>query len=180
MPTPLAHAGFALAAALLGRVDPGARHGRREVLALVVLANLADVDFVPGLVTGDAVAFHHGLTHSVLFALLAGAATARLAGIERRLAVVVALSHPVLDWLTGEPGADVARYGVALWWPWPARYMCDVHVFGAYHIDTMGLVGGVLTAGALGPLAREVAFVAACLGVAAAGRALSKPPVRGA
>jgi len=81
----------------------------------------------------------------------------------------------VLDWLTGEPGADVARYGVALWWPWPGRFMSGLHVFGAYHIDTMGLVGGVLTEGALGPLAREVAFVVACFAVAAAARTASRP-----
>lgn len=170
MPTPLAHAGFALAAALAGRVGAPPR-----VVALVVLANLADLDFLPGLVTGDAVAFHHGVTHSLLFALLAGALFARGAGIAPSLAVVVALSHPVLDWLTGERGADVARYGVALWWPWPARYMSGVHVFGAYHIDTMGLVGGVLTRGALGPLAREVAFVLACLAVAAIARRPGRP-----
>lgn len=170
MPTPLAHAGFALAAALAGRVGHAPR-----VAALVVLANLADLDFVPGLVSGDAVAFHHGVTHSLLFALVAGALAARLAAIDLRVAVVVALSHPVLDWLTGEPGADVARYGLALWWPWPARYMSDVHVFGAYHIDTMGLVGGVLTRGALGPLAREVAFVVACFVVAAVARRGSRP-----
>ena len=173
MPTPLAHTGFALAVAL-GIPRSGLNTGlvARQVGALVVLANLADVDFAPGLVTGNAVAFHHGFTHSFLFAGLAAFAVARVFGLAPWRAFACAASHPVLDWLTGEPGADVARYGVALFWPWPARFMSDAHVFGVYHIDRLGLLGGVLNLGALEPLSRELVFVVGCM---ALGLAASRP-----
>jgi membrane-bound metal-dependent hydrolase YbcI (DUF457 family) len=134
-------------------------------LPLVLLANAADVDFLPGVITGNAVAFHHGVTHSFLFAIAVGLAVARSLRIDVRLALLTAVSHPILDWLTGEPGADVATYGVALCWPLPTRYMCDWHLFGAYHIDSLGLIGGVLTPGAVVPMFREVGFVGTCLAI---------------
>lgn len=163
MPTPLAHTGFALALLTAAGIPRGGllTYG----LPLVLLANAADIDFFPGVITGNAVAFHHGVTHSLLFALVVGLAVARSLRIDVHLALLTAVSHPILDWLTGEPGADVATYGVALWWPLPTRYMCDWHLFGAYHIDSLGLIGGVLTPGAVVPMLREVGFVATCLAI---------------
>lgn len=170
MPTPIAHAGVAVALALLDA--PGSR---ARALALLVLANAADLDFVPGVLTGDPVAFHHGASHSVLFAACAAMAAARVVarGDRRFLALgaAAALSHPLMDYATGEPGADVARYGVALGWPSPVRYMAASPWFGAYHIDRLGLVGGVLTRGAVAPLLRELAFVVGAIGLASAWRA---------
>lgn len=163
MPTPLAHTGFALALLIATGVPASGRVG--TALPLVLLANAADIDFVPGLLSGNAVAFHHGVTHSLLFAFAAGLIVARSLRISVPLALLTALSHPVLDWLTGEPGANVATYGVALCWPLPTRYMCDWHLFGAYHIDSLGLIGGVLTPGAVVPMVREVGFVLISLAV---------------
>lgn len=198
MPTPLAHSGFALAVALAA--SPGKMPALRSTVALIFLANAADLDFVPGILTGQPVAYHHGASHSFLFAavmaalvtaVMAAMVTAMVSRIEdvpRRFsawAALAAASHPVLDWVTGEPGADVAKYGVALFWPSPVRYMSDTHVFGAYHIDTMGLIGGVLTLGAIVPLLRELGFVALTLGLAAvwrrvrAGMAFGAPPIEG-
>ncbi len=172
MPTPLAHSGFALALAFAAA--PGKLPAPRTTLALIFLANAADLDFVPGILTGQPVAYHHGVSHSFLFAAIMTAMVTpmvtRIAPDPRRFSVwatLAAASHPVLDWVTGEPGADVAKYGVALLWPSPVRYMSDTHVFGAYHIDTMGLIGGVLTFGAVLPLLREVGFVALMVSLAA-------------
>ena len=192
MPTPIAHTGFALAVALAarpsGRPDTAAA---MDAATLIVLANLADIDFLPGVLVGNAVAWHHGATHSILFAGLTasialflraarppGGVLAGTRGTPLRPSArwglacsLAALSHPVLDWLTGEAGADVQTYGIEAFWPVSTtRYMSDWHAFGAYHIDTMGLFGGVLTAGALGNLGREVGFAAVCIGLAAAGR----------
>lgn len=173
MPSPLAHGAVAAALAALDRAPAG--RWRARALALWGLANAADLDFVPGVLTGDPVAFHHGASHSIAVAItlaLAGAwAVARGDAGFRAMALTAALSHPLLDYATGEPGADVARYGVALGWPWPARYMAASPVFGAYHIDTMGLFGGVLTRGAAGPLARELGFALVSIGLAVAWRA---------
>jgi membrane-bound metal-dependent hydrolase YbcI (DUF457 family) len=177
VPTPLAHSGFALALALAA--SPGKRPPLRYTAALIFAANAADLDFVPGILTGQPVAYHHGASHSFLFAtLIAAIVTALVPRIAQdprgapepgkfwRWATLAACSHPLLDWVTGETGADVAKYGVALLWPSPVRYMSDTHVFGAYHIDTMGLIGGVLTFGAVLPLLREVGFVALMISLA--------------
>ena len=190
MPTPLAHSGFALAVALAA--SPGKMPALRSTVALIFLANAADLDFVPGILSGHPVAYHHGASHSFLFAaVMAALVTAMVSRIEdvpRRFsawAALAAASHPVLDWVTGEPGANVAKYGVALFWPSPGRYMSDTHLFGAYHIVSMGLIGGVLTLGAIVPLLRELGFVALTLGLAAvwrrvrAGMAFGAPPTEG-
>lgn len=174
MPTPLAHTGFALALLTAAGISRGG--ALTSGLPLVLLANAADIDFLPGVITGNAVAFHHGVTHSVLFALAAGLIVARFVRIDVRIALLTALSHPILDWLTGEPGADVATYGVALCWPLPTRYMCDWHLFGAYHIDSLGLIGGVLTPGAVVPMVREVGFVGACLAIGWVARCARSAP----
>lgn len=191
MPTPLAHSGFALAVALAA--SPGKMPALSSTVALIFLANAADLDFVPGIMTGQPVAYHHGASHSFLFATVMAASIAALTTrffSPRpphfwRWALLAASSHPVLDWVTGEPDADVAKYGVALLWPSPVRYMSDTHLFGAYHIDTLGLIGGVLTLGAVVPLLRELGFVAVALGLAAvwrrvrAGMAFGAPPTEG-
>lgn len=197
MPTPIVHTGLALALALAGaangpgpslRLPTGREHAVRA-LVLVGLANAADVDFLPGLLAGRAVAFHHGATHSVVFAV-GMAVLAWLCWAARYpdggsapghrwphrqigalpwlgLTLVAALSHPLLDWLTGEPAADVQRHGIEAFWPAsPTRYMSDWHAFGAYPIDRLGLVGGVFTGGAIGNLAREAGFALGSVAIA--------------
>jgi hypothetical protein len=54
--------------------------------------------------------------------------------------------------------------------------MSDWRAFGAYHIDTMGLFGGVFTTGAVGNLAREIAFATVALGL---GHALARGSRKG-
>ncbi len=175
MPTPFAHTGLAvaitIATAPAGAAPPRQRLGTAALL--VALANAADLDFLPGLCTGNAIAYHHGVSHSLVFALALGLLAARFTG--RGPALLAALSHPLLDWLTGEPGADAAIYGVQLFWPLPGRYMSALHMFGVYHIDALGLLGGVLAAEARRPLLREVAFVCATLGAAGLVRSRTRP-----
>ena len=186
MPTPIAHTGLALGLALAGDPEPARilwdrvalRRSLPMLVALVVIANAADVDFIPGVLTGSAVAFHHGPTHSLAFALgitvifqffLAARKPGSDPAPDRRTPLrpslwvvgMCALSHPLLDWLTGEPGADVQKYGIQAFWPFsPARFMVAHPVFGPYHIDTMGLLGGVFNLGAVANLAGELGFAA--------------------
>ena len=43
----------------------------RTMLAIALVASLVpDLDFVPGIVIGDMRAFHHGISHSLAFAVL--------------------------------------------------------------------------------------------------------------
>ncbi len=43
-------------------------------LYCMVMGNAADLDFIPGLMIGQATRFHHGITHSFGFAIIAGLA----------------------------------------------------------------------------------------------------------
>ena len=40
------------------------------VLLFVLFANAPDLDFVPGILLGDPGAYHHGISHSLGFALM--------------------------------------------------------------------------------------------------------------
>lgn len=106
MPTTIAHtiAGFAAADVT------GGRRGRGwwvTLLLALFLANLPDVDFLPGLLIGDARAFHRGPTHTLLAAVVVGIVFALMAGRRDRryvrafiFAFAMYGSHLVLDAIT--------------------------------------------------------------------------------
>ncbi len=97
------------------------RPGSKAVLAAIVFALAADLDFVPGLLVGQPALYHQGISHSVAFALAAGllgAVAVRLRGwsAARRFALFTAAygSHLVLDLL----GTDRRPpFGLPLLWP---------------------------------------------------------------
>jgi membrane-bound metal-dependent hydrolase YbcI (DUF457 family) len=119
VPSPLLHG-----AAGAGLAGVGWR--RREklfvIVALIVAANVADLDLLPGLVIGDASRYHHGFTHSLGAAVIAGVMAAaaatwfRLQGAVRFGVLVAAAfaSHVVLDMLSIGKSAYNA---VPLFWP---------------------------------------------------------------
>jgi hypothetical protein len=83
----------------------------------LICANLADVDFIPGLVTGNPRTFHRGPSHSILAALVAagvGAWLMRWSAVPwltgAGLIFLAYGSHVGLDYFT--PGR-----GVLLGWP---------------------------------------------------------------
>ena len=63
--------------------------------------------------------WHHGFTHSLVFAFLLGLTTAMLTGAKNARSVVMfsaaAASHTLLDFVMTE------SRGVALWWPFTDR-----------------------------------------------------------
>lgn len=71
MPSPLAHAvsGYVLAQFLPLTKPRISRRRRWEILCLypVFVATVADLDFIPQIITGES--FHRGLTHSLIFTL---------------------------------------------------------------------------------------------------------------
>ncbi len=129
MPSPVGHslAGLALAAlaSFRGR-DPEWRRTLcrywKPAAAGILLANLPDIDYLPGLLTGDFNAFHHVYTHSLGWILLTSAGLAALAfglGHSRPgrwfvFPFVLQLSHLVMDMLTddGRP-----PFGILFLWP---------------------------------------------------------------
>lgn len=166
MPTILSHSAVPLAIGLgLGsRVVT-----KRLLLAGVVASVLPDLDVIGfrfGVHYADA-AGHRGLTHSLLFALVLGAAAvlmARQLRVARGLAFAfvfgAALSHGLLDMLTN------GGLGVALFWPF-----CDDRLFFPVHpiqVSPFGL--RVFSAAGLRVFASEALWVwvpaaAVCLGL---------------
>ncbi|MGD8396102.1 MAG: metal-dependent hydrolase [Candidatus Eiseniibacteriota bacterium] len=150
MPTPIAHslAGIALFAA---RPD---RRGRDlALLATVLAAALApDLDFVPGMLIGNADRFHHGPSHSLFAGLVGGvvlgALVARRAGwpTGRRYGLAFAVgyaSHVVLDMFCIDTRPP---FGVPLLWPfWDGYLASPVEVFLDIHRDrdTAAFVGSL-------------------------------------
>ncbi|HEX9638046.1 MAG TPA: metal-dependent hydrolase [Acidobacteriota bacterium] len=124
MATPIGHAlaGCAIAACARRKLGLG-------ILAFAAFAaNAADLDFVPGLLAGDAGRYHHYASHTLLAGALFGAACALIAwrrcerGAALRFGALAALlyaSHPLLDALSNDTGFP---YGCPLFWPLSGRY----------------------------------------------------------
>jgi inner membrane protein len=96
----------------------------RLAAACAAAGSAADLDFLPGLLIGDAGAFHHGLTHSVgAAALFAGVLAAWAPGGGRCRWLLFGLlaygSHVLLDALARDTSAP---YGVPALWPVSVAY----------------------------------------------------------
>lgn len=123
MATPVGHMLAGATASLAsGRRDPVLRQ-----LALGALAGaMPDLDFLPGLVVGDPATFHHGPSHSLAFALLAGAIVWILVRRNRwKWALTCGTayaSHLLLDTLTRDPSFPV---GIQLFWPVSEAYIAS-------------------------------------------------------
>jgi inner membrane protein len=93
----------------------------RSLYGWIILgASLPDLDFIPGLILGQGGRFHHGISHSIGFALLAalliGIGAVLVKNGERLikvagLAFCLILSHLILDYFTESPK------GFPLFWP---------------------------------------------------------------
>ena len=139
MPLPVAHSmmGYVLSDVMKVRL---AQKTWRNVLIFAVLANLPDIDFLPGFLAGQPNSFHHSFVHSLGFAIFVGL----VGGLiyywrQRRNAAAVAeqqkttpgfwpymvaisvavFSHCVLDMFTVD-GSE--PYGMPTLWPLDTRY----------------------------------------------------------
>lgn len=113
MPLPVAHSLIAasVAAALCRRSEAPLQ----LFLLSALLGVCPDFDYALNLLQIGRGGWHHGFTHSIVFALFVGALTTFVSGWRtvRRFIVFSAAtaSHPLLDYLMTE------SRGVALWWP---------------------------------------------------------------
>lgn len=119
-----------------------------QLVLLVLLANLADVDFFFGLFTGaNANALHHGFTHSLaaaVFVALAVSCVWRIAGGFWRSAILYFLaysSHLLIDLCTGARlGWNGTASGIPLLWPWEKEFRSPlVLLVGVRHKDLPAL-----------------------------------------
>ena len=153
--SPVAHsfAGFwtfmLLAARLKVRLATACWQYLPQLILLVLLANLADVDFLFGLGTGTkADAVHHGFTHSfaaAVFVALTVSCVWRMAGSFWRSATLCFLaysSHLIIDLFTGTKlGWNATASSIPLFWPWERDFRSPlVLIVGVKHKDFPALL----------------------------------------
>jgi inner membrane protein len=169
MPSPVGHL-FAGTIVYLAAT----RRTRRSaaVLAVALCGALApDLDFVPGIAIGNMRAFHHGISHSIVFALLFGVATFLVAArwCDRTLALLLSMvataaygSHVFLDFISVNPGAK----GVPLVWPLSHRqFGVNLHLFGHFrYTDIRDGLWSVVRSENLYPFVRELAILGGLAG----------------
>ncbi|RPI28087.1 MAG: metal-dependent hydrolase [Acidobacteria bacterium] len=141
MATPVGHglAGLSLLW-LAGRFFSGLRPMRLAWLA-IFFALLPDFDFLPGLLIGKPAAFHHGISHSLGFGLLASLigslsarrSTRRPTGVIFLLLFFCYSSHLLLDYFGNDARPP---YGIPVFWPVTSElYLSPIPLFpGVRHV----------------------------------------------
>ena len=162
MPTPLGHSLAGIAVFLANRGRPGQRTAL-YALGLVALANLPDIDFLPGYLFGAPRAYHWGPTHSITAAVTVGCAVgagARLAGTTFAPVFVLATltygSHILMDMLLGIHNHPAV--GLQVFWPFSLeRHMLPWSLFlAAPRVPGRGPLGLLFSSAAFPLFAREV------------------------
>ena len=163
MPSPVGHV-LAGAAVYLA----GARNGSRSklVLVLTLLASIApDLDFLPGILIGQMGAFHHGISHSVPFAILFGVMVfffvrridETIAFRASMLATGAYVTHVMLDFV----GVSEGTRGVPILWPLShERLGFGLNLFGHFRWgDIRDGLGTIIRWENLLPVLREILIV---------------------
>lgn len=132
MPSPLGHS---LAAYALAQASHSSAHNRRLLLYAVIIACLPDIDILPGILIGPPGFYRHGVTHSLLAALVVSLTAAGLAAATRRrpayifvVTLVMYCSHLLLDMLRA---STLPIHGLQVLWPLDHTfYNLPIHIFG--------------------------------------------------
>ena len=113
------------------------------LLILVGLANLPDLDFLPGVFIEQPNYYHHGPSHSIFLALITALAVYAITNkyfneLDNKkcslMLIVTAISHTLLDYFSRDTGHP---YGVPLLWP----------LDNTYHVSTVSLFSDVERSG---------------------------------
>jgi membrane-bound metal-dependent hydrolase YbcI (DUF457 family) len=92
------------------------------------LANIPDMDFIPGILVGQPDLYHHGPSHSLIVALIVAYITYAMTSryyyeLENKRFLVALLiastSHTLLDYFSKDTGQP---YGVPFLWPFDQTY----------------------------------------------------------
>jgi inner membrane protein len=138
MPSPIGHTliGFCGFVLVSHRFIPAKElplHRRLQLLAsCIILANLPDIDVIPGIFMGHPGMYHRQATHSVLATVCLGWFTCFLA--KRRFiprstpiwATALYASHIILDILVNDISPP---FGLQLFWPAPEYFIAPVQIF---------------------------------------------------
>ena len=144
MPSPVGHSMIGLGVGILYAWPRGAtfrsfpewvkRH-RLPLFLAILFANLPDIDYVPGILTGDLNAYHHQFTHTLGWIVLVAAGTWTIwkayhptVGAKEAVFILACLAgHLVADWLTDDSSYP---FGIMMWWPFSSAYtMAPQHIF---------------------------------------------------
>ena len=137
MPSPVGHL---LAGAAVYLVATRKREHSRVRLTVTLLGSvLPDFDFVPGFLIGEPAAFHHGISHSFVFAALFGVLvfmslrSVRTKKIAIRTGLLASLAyavHVILDLVNVHEGTR----GVPVLWPlFDRRFGFNLGLFRHFH-----------------------------------------------
>jgi hypothetical protein len=137
MPSPVGHL---LAGAAVYLAGTNKENRSKAALGATLLGSIfPDFDFLPGILIGEPAAFHHGISHSLAFAILYGAlvfflfSRCRLQTSAARAAYLGALayaSHVLLDLVGVREGART----IPLFWPLADnKFGIDLSLFAHFH-----------------------------------------------
>jgi membrane-bound metal-dependent hydrolase YbcI (DUF457 family) len=113
MPLPVAHG--LLGASIAAVLQPSESLRWRTLCVCALLGVCPDFDYALNWLRVSGGGWHHGFTHSILFALFIGSLTAVALGDRKFRSIIpfcaAAASHTLLDYVMTE------SRGVAMWWP---------------------------------------------------------------
>ncbi|MCI0515548.1 metal-dependent hydrolase [candidate division KSB1 bacterium] len=124
MPTPIGHS---LLGGIIFQGTQSQPRRWRQGLLFILIANLADIDYVPGLLIGAPNLYHHGVTHSLLAAFSVGLALALIYKfiLKKEFAwyfiifSMLYFSHLLLDYFAMD---TLEPFGIPLFWPISENY----------------------------------------------------------
>jgi len=188
MPLPIAHSAAGLAGYFAFKKANSDSPSKQEIFLLgscLFLANLPDLDFIPGFLCCEPGRFHHGFSHSLAVGLIGALIFYRFAGhrlkgiLKKRVfgcCLVSLLSHPVLDYFS----ADTSKpFGVPLFWPFDTEYY--ISPFPLFRIvqrnqDTIGtFFATIINTNNIWGIAVETLFAGTILFAIFAFKSRSKP-----
>jgi len=130
MPLPIGHT---LTGIAFFESSPGLFFKNRwaDAFFFIFLANLPDIDFLPGLILGFPNLYHHGIFHSLGAALAVAAALGWIFSQKKQhfwgfsaITFFIFYSHLLLDFFSKD---FTAPYGLPLFWPFSNNYFIATH-----------------------------------------------------
>lgn len=163
MPSPVGHM-LGGAAVLLAGTRKESRS--RLILGITLFASIVpDLDFLPGILIGNMGAFHHGISHSLTFAVLFGAITFLFVmQVEKAVALQAAMlatgsyvGHILLDFV----GVNEGTQGVPILWPlYDEKFGYTLGLFGHFRWgDIRNGIGTVVRWDNVVPVLLEILLV---------------------
>lgn len=167
MPTPIGHA---LMGGILHQGTKTTKWDWKQFILIVIVANSADLDYLPGFFRGSPNLYHHGPSHSILAAFLVGLVIALMVKFVKKrdfwsafvIYTSAYFSHVVLDYFAMDTKLP---YGVPLFWPFISQYFISpIQIFSDIYkgstnvtflmsvFETHNLIAIAIEIGILGPV----------------------------